>query len=208
METLGDCGGRRAAGGAARAQVERPVSDILHALDQRIIALSRLSDHNAMAIRQSSPRSPRSQRSNIMFELESNKRLVVMSAQLDRHSGPEAADAHRSLQRLLATYQAHGVIDALIPCAGMYKNTPERSFAVICNIDALRGQGGLIDTARRFGQESVLIARQWGDDITGALVFCDNSGEEDLGKLVQCDPAKTYDAYTRIMGTRFEFTFE
>ena len=145
-----------------------------------------------------------------MFELESNKRLVVMSAQLDRHSGREAAEAHRSLQLLLATEQAHGMIDALIPCAGMYKSTSERSFAVICNIDALHGQGGLLAVARLFQQESVLVARQRGDDITGVLVFCDGSGEEDvdLGKLVQCDPAKTYDAYTRIMGTRFEFTFE
>ena len=144
-----------------------------------------------------------------MFELESNKRLVVMSAQLDQHSGHEAAEAHRSLQLLLATYQAHDIIDALIPCAGMYKSTSERSFAVICNIDALHGPGGLIDTARRFGQESVLVARQWGDAITGALIFCDGSEEDvDLGKLVQCDPAKTYDAYTRICGTLFEFTFE
>ena len=144
-----------------------------------------------------------------MFELESNKRLVVMSAQLDQHSGQEAHEAHRSLQLLLATYQAHDIIDALIPCAGMYKNTPERSFAVICNIDALHGPGGLIATARRYQQESVLVARQWGEDITGVLVFCDGSEEDvDLGKLVQCDPAKTYDAYTRISGTLFEFTFE
>ena len=144
-----------------------------------------------------------------MFELESNKRLVVMSAQLDRHSGPEAAEAHRSLQLLLATYQAHDIIDALIPCAGMYKSTSERSFAVICNIDALHGQGGLLATARIYQQESVLVARQWGEDITGVLVFCDGSEEDvELGKLVQCDPTKTYDAYTRICGTLFEFTFE
>jgi hypothetical protein len=143
-----------------------------------------------------------------MFELESNKRLVILSAQLDQHSGQEAHEAHRSLQLLLATEQAHGMIDALIPCAGMYKGTSERSFAVICNIDALRGQGGLLATARRFHQESVLIARQWGEDITGALVFCDGSVDVDLGKLVQCDPAKTYDAYTRVSGTLFEFTFE
>jgi len=91
----------------------------------------------------------------------------------------------------------------------MYKNASERSFAVICDIDALHGPGGLIAVARRFGQESVLVARQWGDDITGALVFCDSSVEDvELGTLMQCDPAKTYDAYTRIMGALFEFTFE
>jgi hypothetical protein len=91
----------------------------------------------------------------------------------------------------------------------MYKSTSERSFAVICDIDALCGRGGLIATARRFHQESVLVARQCVDGITGALVFCDSSVDDvELGKLVQCDPAKTYDAYTRIMGTLFEFTFE
>jgi hypothetical protein len=91
----------------------------------------------------------------------------------------------------------------------MYKGTSERSFAIICSVDALHGQGGLLAVAKRFQQESVLVARQWGDDITGALIFCDGSEEDvELGKLVQCDPAKTYDAYTRISGTRFEFTFE
>lgn len=140
-----------------------------------------------------------------MFNLEPNKRLVILSAEQAGASAAENAYQSNELRIRLSSKLCDGHIDSVIKCHGQYKGTPEASFLIIC--DEL-GVNTLENLAHDFGQECILVAGQRYNGQIGGTLYYPNGAQIGIGDLTLCKPGVDYDASTTIAGTDISFTFE
>lgn len=141
-----------------------------------------------------------------MFNLDTNKRIVILSAEQAGKSAAANANASDVLRTTLSNDLMNGHVDSVLACDGQYKGAPERSFLVICDADTVPH---LTRLAGVFDQECVLVgvpvSAGW---ITGFLRYPDSEHDINIGALALCVPGREYDASTTIHGTGISFHFE
>ncbi len=140
-----------------------------------------------------------------MFNLTNEKRIVILSAEQADKSDAQNANATEWLRHQLTAELAAGRVDSVVKCSGQYKGTPERSYLVLCNADAVEW---LVACGAAFEQECILVVRTLPATgrTVGALYF-PNGSRERIGTLALCEQGREYDASTTISGTDIAFHF-
>ena len=141
-----------------------------------------------------------------MFNLDTNKRIVILSAEQADKSESVNAHATDNLRHALSGWLYAGNIDSVLTCDGQYKGAPERSFLIICDADQVNYVAKL---ANVFNQECVLVVRTLPATgrTVGSLHF-PNGCRQRIGTLALCDQGRDYEASTTIHGTGITFCFE